>query len=209
MLGPLLFIIYINDIMDSLSSKIYLFADDTKLFRVIRSEDDCKFLQSDIDKLLEWSQTWLLSFHPNKCKVLHVGTDQEPTNYYLNTHQLQNVNSEKDIGVTFDCNLEFDIHISEKISKANSIFGMIRRSYKYLNKDVFLLLYKALVRSNLEYANSVWSPHKMKHIEAIENVQRRATRTVQCLKGLSYEDRLRYLNLHTSNIFSVFSFRST
>ena len=127
-----------------------------------------------IDKLVSWSETWLLSFQPDKCKVLHVG-DGQPNDYVLRnentSHVLDQVKSEKYIGVIFDSKLEFDIHITEKINKANRIFAMIRRLYKFLTKDSFLPLYKGLVRSKLEFANSVWAPYKMKHIEALEKVQ--------------------------------------
>ena len=199
-LGPILFIIYINDIVEEISSRIYLFADDTKLFRVIKQEYDREILQSDIDKLVNWSETWLLSFHPDKCKVMNIGDGQQ-YHYVIrdknSAHTLQYVNFEKDIGVTFDRNLEFDIHINEKVNKANGIFAMIRRSYKYLSQESFLPLYKGLVRSNLEYANSVWAPYKVKHVEAIENVQRRATRALPGMKGVSYSDRLIALQLPT------------
>ena len=199
-MGPLLFILFINDIVDEISSSIYLFADDTKLFRVIGHDDDRHMLHSDIDKLVAWSNTWLLSFHPDKCKVLHVGNGQRHE-YVIhdvnNRHVLDQVECEKDIGVIFDSNLQFDIHINEKVNKANGIFSMIRRSYKYLSKESFMPLYKGLVRSNLEYANSVWAPYKMKHIEALERVQQRATRSLPELKGLNYEERLRTLKLPT------------
>ena len=116
---------------------------------------------------------------------------------HLHHHSISTVDSEKDISVTFDCKLEFERHIAEKINKANATFAMIRRSYKYLSKDVFLSLYKALVRSNLEYANLVWAPYKKKYIEALESVQKRATKTVPALKHMTYEERLRVLNLPT------------
>ena len=200
-LGPLLFIIFINDIVEQISSSIYLFADDTKLFRAITSNHDNTLLQSDIDKLVEWSNTWLLSFHPDKCKTMHVGNQDNVYTYHLmaksTMHELQCVTQEKDIGVIFDAQLEFDKHINAKINKANAIFAMIRRSYKFLNMEIFLHLYKALVRSNIEYANSVWCPYKMKYIESVENVQRRATRTIPELKGLSYGERLQKLKLPT------------
>ena len=75
--------------------------------------------------------------------------------------------------------------------------GLIRRSFTYLDESTFLQLYKSLVRPHLEYANSVWSPYKKKHITAIENVQRRATKLLPGMKDLSYEDRLRKLKLPT------------
>ena len=87
--------------------------------------------------------------------------------------------------------------MSNKIRKANSIMGLIRRTYTYLDEENFLLLYKALVRPHIEYANQVWAPHLKKHIVEIENVQRRATKLIPGFKNLSYEERLRRLNLPT------------
>ena len=108
---------------------------------------------------------------------------------------LRNVGDEKDIGVYIDKNLEFDIHISEKINKANNIFNLIRRSFHYLNESNFLPLYKTLVRPHLEQGNALWSPYKLKYVDAIENVQRRATRMIPTLRGLTYPERLKKLRL--------------
>jgi hypothetical protein len=71
-MGPMLFVIYINDRPEMVESSTYLFADDTKIFREIREEKDEKMLQTDLDNLQTWSDTWLLKFHPNKCKVMSV-----------------------------------------------------------------------------------------------------------------------------------------
>ena len=89
---------------------------------------------------------------------------------------LENVDSEKDIGVTIDQHLNFEKHIQTQINKTNQIVGLTRRSFVHLDNRTFSLLFKALVRPHLEYASSVWSPYKKKDIEAIENVQKRATR---------------------------------
>jgi hypothetical protein len=110
---------------------------------------------------------------------------------------MEYVESEKDIRVVIDNKLIFNQHISEKINKANSIMGVLRRTMEYMDCTTFKLLYTALVRPHLEYANQVWCPHLKKHIEAIENVQRRASKQIPGLSSLSYEDRLRKLKLPT------------
>ena len=95
-----------------------------------------------------------------------------------------------------DNKLNFEEHMNEKINKANSIMGLIRRTFTHLDETTFLLLYKALVRPHLEYANAVWNPYKMKHVMALENVQRRATKQIPGFKNMrSYEDRLQKLKL--------------
>jgi hypothetical protein len=87
--------------------------------------------------------------------------------------------------------------MNEKINKSNSIMGLIRRTFTYIDTPTFLMLYKALVRPHLEYANSVWNPYKKKHITALENVQRRATKLIPGFKDMTYENRLRKLKLPT------------
>ena len=111
--------------------------------------------------------------------------------------QLEYTDNEKDIGVIIDSKLEFDKHTSFKIKKANSIMAVIRRSSIMLNESNFVPLYKALVRSHLDYASCIWSPHKQKYKDEIENVQRRATKQINRLKDLPYPERLKRLNLPT------------
>lgn len=194
-LGPILFVVYINDLPDKLNSECYMFADDTKVYREINSPSDNNLLQEDMNSLEEWSDDWLLRFHPDKCKVLSLGKKSTPADYSLCNTKLQATTKEKDIGVVIDNKLTFEDHINEKINKANSIMGLIRRSFTYMDNNIFLHLYKSLVRPHLEYANSVWSPYKKKHTTAIENVQRRATKLLPGMSDLSYEDRLRKLKL--------------
>ena len=138
----MLFVIYINDMPEMVESSTYLFADDTKIFREIREEKDEKMLQADLDNLQSWSDTWLLKFHPNKCKVMSVANksvDKGTKHYHLynndgNRIGLEQSDREKDIGVFVDENLSFNKHIQNQVNKANSIMGLIRRTYTYLDE---------------------------------------------------------------------------
>jgi hypothetical protein len=115
---------------------------------------------------------------------------------YLGSYiTLESVESEKDIGVTIDSKLNFEKHIQTQVNKANQTVGIIRRSFRYLYFKTFCLLFKSLVRPILEYVSSVWNPYKTKDIEAIENVQRRATKMLPDMKDFTYEERLRKLKL--------------
>ena len=97
-LRPILFVIYINNLPDKLESDCYMFADDTKIFRQIASTSDNEILQSDVKKLEDWSDTWLLRFHPDKCKVVTAGkSEQQNCDYILRNTTLQHVEKEKDI----------------------------------------------------------------------------------------------------------------
>jgi hypothetical protein len=110
---------------------------------------------------------------------------------------LDHLDSIKDLGVTFDTKLKFDKHIIEKVNKSYSVLGLIYRNFRNLLPDTFFMLYKTLVRSHIEYANCVWSPYRQMDIKKLEKVQMRATKMVQQLRNLSYEDRLKRLNLPT------------
>ena len=129
--------------------------------------------------------------------MLRIGKNHPEYDYQLQDTTLDKVEQEKDIGVIVDDQLRFHRHISEKVTKANNVIGIIRRSFTHLNEEIFLKLYKALVRPHLEYAAVVWSPSYKKYIKSIENVQRRATKQIPGMSDLSYEERLRKLQLPT------------
>jgi len=110
---------------------------------------------------------------------------------------LERCNKVRNLGVIVDSKLSFSDHITEKINKAYSILGIIKRNFQHVDKVAFVLLYKALVRSHLEYANTVLSPYKHYLIDVVENVQKRVTKLVHERKHLPYTDRLKYLKLPT------------
>jgi len=203
-LGPLLFIIFINDLVDSCNnaSELFLYADDAKLFRYITCNSDADLLQKDLLDIQLWLEKWLLKLNITKCKVVSYGHHLDFKNdHYLQSEGsisfLEHLDYIKDLSVTFDSKLKFDYHINEKVNKSYSVPGLIYRNFKYMSSDTFVMLYKTLVRSHLEYDNCVWSPYRQMDIEKIEKVQMRATRMVQQLKNSSYEARLRRLNLPT------------
>ena len=195
-LGPLLFLIYINDLPENVNSTVYMYADDTKIYSEIKSEYDHGILQRDLENLKTWSDRWLLKFHPSKCYYITIGQHNEEEFTYSmiedgKKFDMTKVSEMKDIGVTVDSELKFDKHINTKIETANKILGIIRRSFIYLDADILLPLYKALVRSHFDYAMIIWNSHMVKHIESIEGVQRRATKMIPELKHLSYPERLK------------------
>ena len=160
-LGPILFVIYINDLPEVVHKDtfIYLFADDTKAFRHIKDQQDQIQLQKDIDNMVKWSNTWLLKFHPEKCIMMNIGSRTDPTfDYKMEAHTLNYSTCEKDLGVFIDNKLNFDKHISSAINKANRIMAIVRKTFDNMDKEIFLSIYKGLIRPHLEYANSVWSP---------------------------------------------------
>lgn len=202
-LGPVLFVIYINDMPETIQSLCRLFADDSKIYRRVKTNEDQEIIQSDLLRLCNWSDKWLLDFSVPKCKVVQYGTNIIEFIYKMrdnNTGLLKNlpcVEEEKDLGIKFSNTLKFDNHISMAVNKANQIVGLIKRSLNYMDKSMFLKLYKSIVRPHLDYGDAVWYPALKKNKRLVENVQRRATRIVPELQGFSYEERLRELNLPT------------
>jgi hypothetical protein len=196
-LGPLLFLIYINDIDDSVCSKLLKFADDTKVFSVVPTKNNIDRLQKDLLNLCKWSQDWLMLFNVDKCKVMHIGINNSKANYEMNGKYLEEVTEERDLGVIFQNDLKCNRQCLKAVNTANKVLGMIKRSFSVRDKDVILQLYKSLVRPHLEYSVQAWRPHFQKDIDLIEGVQRRATKLISDLKDKSYENRLRILNLTT------------
>jgi len=196
-LGPLLFVIYMNDMPAMVNSFLFMFADDTKMFREIKDETDNVQLQSDLDSLSQWSRDWKLQFHPEKCAVMHIGRTNPKYSYHFDNYILNVSKVEKDLGVLVDEKLRFDEHIQGKIGKARQIWGLIRRSFIHMDSDIFSMLFKSLVRPHLEYANFICSPHTKGLATDIESVQRRATKQIPGFDKLSYPERLKKLKLPT------------
>ena len=186
-LGPVLFVIYINDLPNLVDSDVYLFADDTKIFKHIKDNQDEKNLQEDLDIVAKWCDTWLLKLHPDKCKHMRLGKQKNQGVYTILGNVLQTVNDEKDIGVITDDSLSFEKHICEKVKKSTQMFAMLRRSFQFLDANMFVPLYKTLVRTHLDYASPAWAPFKVKHTDMLESVQRRATKQIKGMKNLAYE----------------------
>ena len=182
-LGPILFVLYINDLPDVIKhgSIPFLFAEDTNIYHRIKCTQDCEDLQEDIKAMQLWSEKWLLCFHPDKCKCMRIGNSYIDLYAYRlkdNGKAMEFSKSEKDISVIIDSKLTFENHINETVNKANSIMGVIRRTFEFLDIKTFRLLYTSLVRPHIEYANQVWNPYLKKHIDMLENVQRRATKSI-------------------------------
>ena len=197
-LGPVLFTVFINDLPETLSSTCHIFADDTKIYN---NSVNKNLIQDDIFKLQKWSNTWNLYFNVTKCHVMYMGSNNPHNEYVMNLsdsqQKIESCTSEKDLGVTFDPMLTFDIHIHNIVNKANRMLGIIKRTFSYLNKDTFLKLFKSFVRPHLEYANVIWSPYLKRQSIYVENVQRRATKLLRCCKNMSYYERLKHLRLHS------------
>lgn len=171
---------YINDIASTLNSTVRLFADDTIAYLTINSENDCKILQNDIDKLALWEQNWKMEFHPDKCTVLTISKKKQPTSYKyrLHNHVLAHETSTKYLGCTLTADLNWGTHINNICNKAYRTLGFLRRNIHISSRSIKEKAYKSLVRPQLEYSATVWDPYQHGHIDQLEKVQRRAARYV-------------------------------
>lgn len=172
-LGPLLFLLFINDIDEKLQhSKILLYADDVKLFNTINSPLDQTKLQKDLDTISEWARLNDLNFNINKCSVVTFRRGEFfDTNYLMNDVTLTKVSSQKDLGVTFQENFEFDMHLNTIVNKAYKVLGFVIRSSSNFNCSTLISLFKTLIRSILLYNSQIWTPHYDVHIKKLESVQ--------------------------------------
>ena len=132
-LGPILFLVYINDLEEGVTGKILKFADDTKLFRKTKEIGDKKNVQDDIDKLVKCSEKWQMLFNVGKCKCIHTGPGNGPTSmhYEMGGTILSKTVKEKDLGVTMNANMKVTEQCRIAASKSNQVLGMIRRNITY------------------------------------------------------------------------------
>ena len=197
-LGPLLFLLFINDLPESIKNEIKIFADDVK---IVADPDDNLSTQADLIELGKWESVWLLMFNIEKCKVLYIGKSNPKNKYIFLGSDLQSCASEKDLGVQFTESLNFYEHIYASISKAKSSLAWLLRNTITRDPYTMKTAYKSFVRHNLEYCCQVWAPRdkhgNWKQILDIEAVQRTFTRVINGMSGLSYEERLNCLGLTT------------
>ena len=181
-LGPLLFLLFINDLPDcvSPSSKVRLFADDCALYRDVNSTEDASQLQSDLNALQKWEADWCMEFHPQKCQVLHVSKKRKIIDqpYSIHGQLLEVADTAKYLGVHIHKSLSWNHHIGEVTKKANSTLGFLKRNIHQCPPSTKALCYRTLVRPLTEYASTIWDPFTVANINKLEMVQRRAARMV-------------------------------
>ena len=153
-LGPILFLLFVNDLPEWIKSSMKMFADDSKVWRRIKTMEDGDALHEDLNMLVDWSQKWSLGFNSEKCKVMHVG-HSKPTKYYMKDEagstELQSIVEEKDLGVWVRADLKPSTQCVQVAARARRIIGMTRRNFRRLDKQDFLIIYKTYIRPHLEY----------------------------------------------------------
>jgi hypothetical protein len=198
-LGPTLFLIYINDLPTTLDCNVSLFADDTLLYQVVNSSADQENFQANIDSLYQWSLTWKMPFNASKCEVITFNNKSSSMpQYHLGDDYLNCVNETTYLGVVLQSNLKFTNHIANKINKAKRILGCVKMSLYQAPPKAKLMAYTALCRPIIEYASSVWDPTNKSLIHEIEMIQNNAIRFINNVKGRASITYAREkLGLHT------------
>ena len=171
-LGPLLFLLHINDLPQMVSSQTRLFADDCLLYRPIRSREDQILMQRDLDTLQEWG----MRFIPSKCNIMRISRPREPITqvYSLGGQVLVEVHQSTYLGLNISSELEWSTHIADSTRKGNDTLGFLRRNLKFCPEKLKETAYLDLVRSVLEYGATIWNPHLAKDSNSLEMVQRKA-----------------------------------
>ena len=179
-LGPLMFLLYINDITKGINSALHLFADGCLLYRVINSVEDTSKLREDLDRLSEWANTWQLKFNVSKCAVIRCKRSLTPlTHDYILNNQTLNISDQHTyLEVIIHKSLSWSPHISNIVIKASRTLHFLKRNLNKCSSQVKESAYLTMVRPQLEYASDVWDPHQVGDIMKLEKVQRRAARWV-------------------------------
>ena len=179
-LGPCLFLLYINDMPDMIESNIRLFADDTIMYLTVSNQADCQVLQSDLSKLETWESERLMAFNHDKCEVIRITNKKKPTlfNYTLHGVGLKETDSAKYLGVNISRDLSWAKHINQITMKTNNSLKFIKRNIQTNNPKLKESAYKTYVRPLVEYAASVWDPWQKIYINKIEMIQHRAIRYI-------------------------------
>lgn len=198
-LGPLLFTLFINDLAKKhLNCEIKLFADDLKIYKIIRSPIDREILQDALNIISNWSDSWQLPISVSKCACLVLNGTDKSFNYVLSGQSLPYVDSCADLGITIDNVLSFVQHISCIVSKAKARASLILKCFISNDANTLVKAYTVYVRPLLEYNCAIWSPFFKKDINLVESVQRYFTRCVfrrLNMPIVSYDERLTYLGL--------------
>ena len=207
-IGPLMFLVYINDLVILLSRfniRVKLFADDVKMYLKVTNCSDVCIMRKALSALASWADQWQLTVSVSKCGVMHMGKNLPVQQFSFNNDMLPPVSANCDLGISITSELSPSMHVSNIVSKAHQRSNLILRCF--VSRDVELLkrAYVTYVRPLLEYNSVVWSPWLKQDITAIERVPRRFTKRLRGLHNRSYEERLKILQLESLEYRRIFN----
>lgn len=191
-LGPLLFILFINDLAGIIKSENLLFADDLKIYLNISSLQDCVKLQNDVNTIQNWCTSNKLNLNISKCKVVTFTKKHSGIQflYDIDGNILERTNSIKDLGIKFNSKLNFSEHMNDISVKAMRMLGFIVRNCRtFTNIQAFKILYFSYIRSKLEYGSLIWYPFYLYQKSALENIQRKFLKLLVFIEDGFYPER--------------------
>ena len=198
-IGPILFILFSNDIVDILPDSVHckLFADDIKLYSSVDISLPINSLHVALDLIVEWANIWQLPINASKCNVLHLGSRfvQSSAEYFIKQQKIVRLSEVRDLGILLDDDLRFKHHISQITTKAYQRIAVIFRGFCTRNETFLMRAYKTYIRPILEYCTQIWNPYLIGEIVEIEKVQKYFTKRLPGMKTLNYNDRLQRLKL--------------
>jgi len=179
-LGPTLFLIYINDLVMNIQSTVRLFADDCLIYRPIETATDHQILQEDLQKLSNWADKWKMKFNINKCCIMQLSKCHHVSefSYSMSGQALNIVEQHSYLGVIIDHKLSWQPHVDYVCGKAMKLIGFLNRNLRTCSKELKELSYKQFVLPVLDYASSIWDPYHQNQINKLEMIQHRAARFV-------------------------------
>jgi hypothetical protein len=189
-LGPLLFLFFINDLPGSLISLCLLFADDLKVYRSIETNNDSILLQRDLDYILYWANSNGLSLNKSKCKVLHLGHNNIKKKYYLGLDLLQPVSEIRDLGIIVDSKLKFHSQALAAAAKARRTGNYLLKYLTNITPATLKLIITYYIRPHLEYCIQAWRPYYHKSSQLLYRTFRYFTKRCYSLSKLPYSERL-------------------
>ena len=200
-LGPLLFLLYINDLPEVVvNSNIFLFADDAKISFSVNTQAQQNIFTTDLVNIFNWASKHQLQISLPKCSILHLGYTNAKLDYTVNGTPLESVCSARDLGIIVSSNLTFTEHCQIISRKAHMRANLIHRCFQTKDPTFLTKLFKTYVRPIVEYGSVIWSPKLQKNIKIIEQVQRRFTKRIPGLQDYTYQQRLDTLGLESLEI---------
>lgn len=204
-LGPLLFCIFINELLRSLNVPHLAYADDLKLWNVISTERDCLSLQRDLDLVYEWSLTTGVSLNLEKCKNMRLGRGRKGCHtYFIGVKELEIVSTHRDLGILIDSSLKTRHHYNIQLGKARKMMHTIKNCFLKINPSSFRVLFNSLLRPILEYCSPSCFPCTRTELNAVDGVLRRITRLCPDCKYLPYRERLKVIGIFDMKVRLMF-----
>ena len=203
-LGPLLFLVHINDLPQSVTSQVRLFADDFLLYRKINNQQDYELLQKDLTSLERWAEKWGMRFNPQKCYIMSIN-NKHPHFYTLCNHVLKQVQQNPYLGLTLSEDLTWSTHISKICKKASSTMALLRRNIRHCPRECKMTAYLSLVRSNLDYGSTIYDPYLQQDVNKLERIQRQVARFITDTGFVELVLTHDYIEYRNENIYCLCS----